>query len=77
MSFNHKDMATQGLWPKRAVHKLIANLGHWFAIEIRVLEEKGGAATTTDLRSRKDKYKVIMRVTYKTRTWEFEQEVSK
>ena len=77
MAFDPRDMATGGLFPGRVTPTVIANLGHFFSVEIEVVQVPGrGGVGTTRLKNREDKYKVIMRVKYKTRTWEFEQEVS-
>lgn len=77
MAFDHESMATQGLFPGKVTTRSIANLGH-FKLEV-IIEKlpRGGAGTagrTTKLRNRpeKDKYKITMRVYYKTRVWEYE-----
>lgn len=81
MSFDPRDMATQGLFPGRVTTQLVANLGHFF---LEVIIEKlprggpgtAGGAVNTAGRREKDKYKVTMRVMYKTRVWEYERVVS-
>lgn len=77
MAFDHENMAVQGLYPGLVTTSSVANLGH-FKIEITVSPlGRGGPADTTDLSKKKDKYLVTIRVTYKTRVYEYSREVGK
>jgi hypothetical protein len=82
LAFDHQNFATQGLFPGLVTTRSVANLGHF---KLEVIIEKlprggGGSADTTRLRkprAEEDKYKVTIRVMYKTRIWEYERVVSK
>jgi len=81
MAFDHKNFATHGLYPGLVTTRSVANLGHF---KLEVIIEKlprggpgtAGGAVRTRGRPEKDKYKVTMRVMYKTRVWEYERVVS-
>lgn len=78
MAFNHKLMATMGLYPGMVSTRSVANLGH-FELEIKLTVHQpgtAGGAVSASGRRKKDKYTVTMQVSYKQRVWSYETEVS-
>jgi len=81
VSFDHENMAVQGLFPGLVTTQSVANLGH-FKLEVVIVAPEGGppgVADTTRItpprRKEKDKYTVSIRVSYKTRIWYYQSEV--
>lgn len=79
MAFDHENFALNGLYPGLVTTRSIANIGH---LKVEVIIEpivggRTGPASTTDLSKRKDKYKVTIRVTYKTKIYEYSREVGR
>ena len=77
MAFDHENFALNGLYPGLVTTRSIANIGH---LKVEVIIEplgRGGPVDTTDLSKRKDKYKVTIRVTYKSRVFEYYREVGR
>lgn len=71
MAFDHENFAVNGLYPGLVTTRSIANIGH---LEIEIVIEglaPPGIADTTRLSKKKDKYKVTIRVTYKSRVYEY------
>lgn len=77
MAFDHENFAVNGLYPGLVTTRSIANIGH-LKVEV-IIEPLGpgrGIADTTRLSKKKDKYKVTIRVTYKSRVYEYTSIVS-
>lgn len=73
MAFDHENFALNGLYPGLVTTRSIANIGHLKVdVIIEPITDVGrGIADTTRLSKKKDKYKVTIRVTYKTRVYEY------
>jgi len=80
MAFDHQNFATHGLYPGLVTTRSVANVGHFkLEVIIELLPDgppgSAGGAISTRGRPKKDKYKVTIRVMYKTRIWELEREL--
>jgi hypothetical protein len=73
--FDHKNFATQGLYPGLVSTRSIANLGQFeFEVTIEPIPGSGGGGFSyTPLSVGPTKYKIRIRVTRKGKTWEYEQ----
>ncbi len=74
--FDHKNFATGGFFPGRVTTRSIANLGS-FEIEVIIepVQPTGGGGGYYQP-SKKDKYKIRIRVSSKGRKWEYESIVN-
>ena len=73
MAFDHENFATHGLYPGLVTTRSIANLGH-LKVEIiiePVVGGRSGPVSSTELSKKKDKYKVTIRITYKSRVYDY------
>lgn len=79
MAFDHENFALNGLYPGMVTTRSIANIGHLkVEVIIQPITDVGrGTADTTRLSKKKDKYLVTIRVTYKTRVYEYSREVGR
>jgi len=74
--FNHKLLATDGLFPGLKSTLSIATLGAFIiGIEITPIRSTGGGGYGPNLQT--DKYKVTIRVSFKNKRWTLERVVDK
>ncbi len=69
--FDHKNFATQGLFPGLVTTRSVANLGH-FEIQV-IIEPIGAGGGWVPVGPQIDKYRVRIIITRKGKKWEYEQ----
>lgn len=74
--FDHRNLATGGLFPGITTHRSIANLGH-FEIEVTIERWPRGGGGWYDQTDDEDKYRITIRVTSKKgKVWDYSTVVS-
>lgn len=73
--FDHRNFATQGLYPGLVSTRSVANLGH-FEIQVIIEPVSQGGGGWAPVGLSYDKYRIRIIVTRKGKTWEYEQIVS-
>tara|TARA_R110000772_G_scaffold81358_3_gene173080 strand:+ start:295 stop:630 length:336 start_codon:yes stop_codon:yes gene_type:complete len=78
MAFDHRNFATEGLFPGLVTTRSIANLGS-FEIEVTITPAGpagGGGGYWEDVPQNKRDYRINIRVTRKGKVWDYERVVN-